>query len=508
MGVEDNILCVKATGSGKTECFIELTRMAREKGVRVAVLVGRDKLVSQTARRMRAVIDDVAVWSAGQDEKRISGVTVISIHSADNLTIPGLRLVICDEAHNLNDGRYAAFLGRHPGVKLVGFTATPWRNGVEIYGEGRRFSRIHYRRGLLKLIEEKFLVPPISKCAPHAFDTKGLEVRGDDFTAKALSNLVDDTGKIRAQLEDAMPRLVDRKKIVWICTDIKHAERVAKAIPENAALIHSQKENNDYAMECFEKGDVRHMVSVMMLSEGYDYPPIDAIVLMRPTRSPTLYVQVVGRGLRPAEGKKDCLVLDYGEVIKNCGPLHEPFTKEFREKSKKEKIEITTKVCPKCLSYVFQEWPCEDCGYKPEPQARDLTQSLKREASSVDILAAQPVRLRVLGVEAKKYTSAKGNACIRLNFKVEGRLWPISQFITSHVFSWRQGKKMIESLQPFEFDNFEECYEACEQLVFELPHGVEVKKDGKYERIERILSGAPDSRLPSEPQNRLLLEEY
>lgn len=483
LALERSVLCVMSTGSGKTECFIELARRAP---VKTAVLMGRDKLVEQTARRMRAVLPDVGVWSASQGEKRTAEKTVVSIHSADQLVIPDLRFIICDEAHNLNDGRYGKFLARHPEAKLAGFTATPWRNGVEIFGEGKRFTRIHYKRGLLQLIADGFLVPPVAKSMPSAFSTKGLKVRGDDFILSDLVRMTSDTGKITTQVADAMPRLTERRKVVWMCTSIEHAEKLAKVIPENCALVHSKNPHNDYAMECFTRGEIRHMVCVMMLSEGWDYPPVDAIVLMRPTRSPVLYVQTVGRGLRPSEGKRDCLVLDYGEVIANCGPLHDPFTR--KERKKKPGLEITVRVCPKCLSYLFQPGPCGDCGHE-ERQERDPLKSLAHAAQDADIMASRgPEELACTSVRAVKYTSKKGNDCIKLEFKCAGRLWPVSMFISEHSFSWSRGRKVIEQLTPFEFTSWRECYEACESLVFDVPPKIEVALENGFQTIKRILS--------------------
>lgn len=505
LAAERNVLCVMSTGSGKTECFIELARRAP---VRTAVLVGRDKLVEQTARRMRAVIDDVGVWSAGQGEKRVAEKTVISIHSADKLTIPGLKFLICDEAHNLNDGRYARFLERHPEAKVAGFTATPWRAGAEIFGAGKRFSRIHYRRGLKTLIDEGFLVPPVAKSMPASFDTRGLKTRGDDFILSDLVKITSDIGKITAQVEDAMPRLTERSKIVWMCTSIEHAEKLAKIIPENCSVVHSKNPHNDYAMECFTAGPIRHMVSVMMLSEGWDFPPVDAIVLMRPTKSPTLYVQSVGRGLRPSEGKKNLLVLDYGEVIRNCGPLHDPYTKTIREKTKKEALTIGVRVCKECLSYIFDGTICGDCGHE-NAEKRDPLKALQSRAMDADIMASrQPEKLECVSVRAVQHMSKSGNNCIKISFTVRGRMWPVSMYISNHSFSWAKGRKIIEGMTPFEFISFKECYDNCEQLVFEAPSAIEVVMENGFETIKRIHRRAPDIDVASAVGSRLLLEEH
>lgn len=499
-------LAVMGTGMGKTETFMALAKKAN---VKTVILVGRNKLVEQTVRRCLAVFDDVGTWGGGL-AKRVAQVTVVSIHSADTLTIPGLRFIICDEAHNLNDGRYARFIDRHPEAKLAGFTATPWRNGSEIFGDDRLFTKCHFKRGILKGIEDGFLVPPVSKAMPVSFDTKGLRVKGDDFKLSDISKLVMNKPKIKAQVIDAMSRLSDRKKVVWMCASIEHATEVRKLIPEEASLVHSKQENNDYQMECFEHGGVRHMVSVMMLSEGYDFPAIDAIVLMRPTRSPTLYVQICGRGLRPSPGKENCLVLDYGEVIKNCGPLHDPLTKEARRKGVSEPLEKTIKVCPNCLSYVdYQATECPDCGHELKVE-RDPLKSLKSEASSSDILGSrEPERKSCMGVTAHKHVArSSGNECIRLDFDI-GAMWPIRMYGSPHPYSWGKMRQVINTLTPWEFTDWQECYDACEDLVFNIPEWVEVEinKNG-FETVKRISDRTRDPNVASDEQAGLFLEEY
>ena len=494
LAVERSVLCVMACGAGKTKCFVELIRRAN---VKTVVLVGRNKLVDQTVDQLRAVVDDVGVWSAAYGEKRIAPVTVVSIHSADKLTIPDLKFIVCDEAHCMNDGRYGRFLERHPNAKLVGFTATPWRDGVEIFGDHMPFKRIHYKRGIKQLIAEGFLVPPVVKATPNGFDTSALKLNsGDDFKLSDIIKLTDDSEKIRAQVADALPRLEGRKKVVWMCATIEHAERVAKAIGSTAALVHSENPHNQYALDTFEGGDVRHMVNVMMLTEGYDFPAIDAVVLMRPTRSPTLAIQTIGRSLRLAPEKKDALILDYGEVIKHCGPIHDPFTKAFRAKVDKERMVISTRVCPKCLSYIHEGTTCPDCNYSIAVE-RDPLKNLTREASLVDLLAdRRPKILKCVAVSAAKYLSKSGNKCILISFSVEGRLMPIKSYISNHPYSWKMGQKLIQEMIPFTFESWQECYDNCEALTFDVPDSVIAKDDNGFEKVERILGRTSDSDIP------------
>lgn len=483
-------LCVAATGAGKTEMFIDIARQARS---RVCVLVGRDKLVEQTARRMRAVIPDTAVWSAGQGEKRIADSTVVSIHSADTLTIDDLGLIIIDEAHNANSGRYARFIERHKSARIAGFTATPWRNAKPIWGEGKLFPSVTYRVELLKLINEGYLVPPVIKAMPEGFDTKGLSVRGGEFVMSELAELTRDGVKIRAQVRDALPRLEDRKKVVWTCTSIEHAQdvfKVLQAMGEHAVLVHSKVRDIDFAMECFERGHLRHAVSVMMLTEGIDIPAVDAICLMRPTRSPTLMTQTIGRGLRLYEGKKDCAILDYGQVIANCGPVNDPYIKEDKPSAaKKEAFKPSIRVCPNCLSYVPVDEPvCPDCGHE-DKKVIDRLRELTRKAAMDAVLAeSEPVEWECSDVMVGQYKSRNGNDCIRLTFNLRHRVSPFHVYGSSHPFSWGKFRQILEALCDFRFDSWQECFDECERLngSLTIPSRVVLKREGQYDKLVRL----------------------
>jgi hypothetical protein len=145
-------------------------------------------------------------------------------------------------------------------------------------------------------------------------------------------------------------------------------------------VIHSQKDNN---IKEFEDGNLRHLVFVSIVSEGYDYPPIDAIVLMRPTRSPVLYVQIVGRGLRPYKDKVNCLVLDYGRVIETLGHISDPLINAG--KKSKGVTEIKMKFCPQCYEYCqLSAQTCPECEYqfsssKKEVNLKNLTSTTNLE---------------------------------------------------------------------------------------------------------------------------------
>jgi len=496
---QDRALCVMATGLGKSLCMIDLARLARKP---VLMLMGRVKLVEQTHRVAKQAGIDTALWSGTHSRRDRAKLTIASIHSADDLDASDVGLIMIDEVHNVDaaEGRYAAFLARHPGVKVAGFTATPWRSGTPIYGEDDSFfSGISYYKGIEWGIANGFLVAPIAKAMPDAWDARGVSLVAGDYSSGELAELVSDEGKIRAQVRDAMIRLEGRKSIVWVCTNIEHAERVWSCIGGNAALMHS-KVDCGHVLPSFIEGRVRHVVSVMMLSEGIDVPRVDAIVLMRPTRSPTLMVQCIGRGLRPFEDKKNCLVLDYGRVIESCGPVNAPFLKDGQRRDKKkeeELLEKTLTVCPECLSYVsLPAKVCGDCGFEFPRLERDVTKALTdKAAEEISIINAEPEMLECRAVTLHRHKARNGNDCLRLDFSVRGRMWPVKAYGSQHPFSWTGFQRVLYELTPFRFDSWQECFDAVEQIGSSLvvPSRVRVEHKNGFEGVTRIEHRASDS---------------
>jgi len=468
-------LLMGATGCGKTNIAIGLC--LKYKNIKTAILMGRDRLVSQTACRFReAIPDGVEVYAAGQGSKSVGRITTISIHSADNLTIKGLQFIIVDEAHNLNEGRYKSFIDRHPGVRVLGITATPWRNSYPIYGEGEFFSSVDYKIDIHSMIKIGQLVPPVTRCLPEAFDVDGVSVRGGDYVLSELTKAINKDGKIEAQIKDALPRLEDRRKIVWTCASIEHAERVGNILSsynESAIVIHSKVRDPDGSIDAFENGPFRHAVTVMMLTEGIDIKCIDAIVLMRPTKSPTLAIQTIGRGLRAFPGKKDCVILDYGRVIESCGPIDSPYIKTKKENGSREKVIVTVRVCKSCFyAYSIKEVKCPDCGHI-EIRDVDETKNLTMRAGQDLLLSdsAPAIGEITFAHIAQHQSRHTNNMCIKINILIVGRIHPVQIYCSNHRSIWEHNKPFIEALSGRAWDNWEECFNSIPKFGAHLKKG-------------------------------------
>lgn len=460
---QNRALIQAATGAGKTEIFIAfLQKLISKQNVRVCVAMERVDLVEQTARRFFKAGLSAGIFCKGLKKKDLSQrVTICSVQSIPKDVF--FDLLIVDEVHHINpeEGRYFRLLSQSK--KVVGFSATPYNSRGLLYGSGKFFPDLTYTIPMKQLIGEGFLVRPIAKKTEHQFDTSQLQVRMGEYTQEGLDALAMDFDKIAAQVKDALPRLEGRKKIAWQCVNIAHSEKLRDELEKTGELctvVHSNLDWDDRvtALRRFTHGDARHITFVSVLTEGFDHPPIDSIVLMRPTRSAVLYVQVVGRGLRPFAGKSDCLVLDYGKVVENLGPVDNPVIKRSG-KQKGEISEAPMKFCPVCFSYLpIAVMCCGDCGHE---FLKDELKNVERKPDENAQLLDVPQVFVADKFSVHDHVSKSGNKCVYISYD--------NGFTDMREYFMEWGKFKLEK--------------RLKSLEGGGEIHVEYKKDGKYNKI-------------------------
>jgi superfamily II DNA or RNA helicase len=299
-------LAVLPTGTGKTQCISELVRksMSVKDDIKIIMLMGRIDLVKQTEKVMHHEIGEksVGVFCGSMNRREIfRPLTLGSIQSIKKQKTHA-DLIIVDEVHHLDadDGAYADFLNSmqtiNPKLKTVGFTATPFRADGLIYGDDMFFKRIAYRKSVKEMILAGWLCEPKMKGSAAEFDVSNLRIRAGEYRQEDVDQLVNNKSKITEQVFDALSKMNERKCVAWACANIDHCENVLHELvrqSESATIVHSKlsSEDREKNLNSFLNGEVRHVVFVSILSEGFNHPPIDCIVMMRPTRSPVLYVQ-------------------------------------------------------------------------------------------------------------------------------------------------------------------------------------------------------------------------
>lgn len=481
-------LCVLPTGSGKSFIITELQRRLAAVNYKSILLLNRELLVKQFLKD----IPTAGVYAAGLNAReREAIITAAMIQSCYREKFEDVRVIFVDETHNLlEEGMYQDFILRHPEAKIVGFTATPYNQHGYIYGDNKFFPRRDYFRSLEAMVADGYLVPPVSvNPIPEQFKTDHIRQGLDDYVLTELEKLVSDKNKARSQVKDALARTKDRKKILWMCLNVEHAEMIRAEI-KDACIVHSKmsKAKQEAERKAFEQGSCRHMVSVMMITEGYDYPPADALVMLRPTRSAKLYVQTVGRVLRLAEGKRDAKILDYGEIIKNLGSVYDPYVTREQKKKAIEENEQTIffsagiRLCPVCFTAnPMKAKECMDCGHTFD-NAVDRHLQLKAAEEEIKRIGTEA---KISDVSLEQYLAKSGNNCVRVNFHSGPLVY--SQYYTAHPFSWGQGRRVLKQLTGWDFETFQEAYDNLEQIIVEnKPLSIMVKRDGRYEKITKI----------------------
>lgn len=482
-------LVVLPPGAGKSIIFSELIAksISVKPDIKVCVLFNRVDLLDQQTERMKSYLkkDIVGQWCGSlnkHDDKQILMSSVQSIYDEDHY----FDLIIIDETHGVDDkaGKYFSFIAeklkKNPKTKIVGFTATPYRYDGYIYGKNRLFDSVTFNKPIEWFIDNGFLVPLVSKQPDFVFDTSKLKIVAGEYSQASVDKLVNGNENfVRQQIADCLARSYGRSKMVWQCANIDHAELVNNLLRksgEESTTVHSNlsRLDRDYNLEQFEYGGVRHMTFVSIVSEGYDYPPIDCIVLMRPTRSAAMYVQTAGRGLRPSEGKSDCLVLDYADVVKSLGPVSDPIIE--RKSKGKGKDEPAVKVCNNCRTHnKLGASACSVCDTPFERPKPPIDKLNKTADETGGLLGRKPDKVMEIGkVVHSEYTSKSGNQCYVIDYQPKG-------------FNFSYGSTGVKEY--FVKDNPWAIVKYQKRMI-ELkmnPTHISYSMDGKYPRVERLI---------------------
>lgn len=397
-------LVVIPTGGGKSLVMGTIIAEALENypAARALVLAHRKELLQQNARAVAQVLPlaPIGIYSAGLGQKdRVSPVIVGGIQSVgrDPYALGAFDLVLIDEAHlvpNEDDTYYRKTVDAlrilNPHVRFVGLTATPYRLGTGLLhrGENALFSDIAYEAGVRDLIEQGYLCRLISRATLAKLDTSGVATRGGEWVPGQLERAVDKDDLTRRVAAEALRLCEGRRKILAFCAGVRHAEHVAEALRAlgvAAQTVHGELTpfEREARLNAFRAGELRCLTSVDVLTTGFDEPSIDAILLLRPTKSTGLYVQMVGRGFRLHPGKTDTLVLDFAQNVARHGPV-DAIEVDERTGTMGEG-DAPTKECPECHELVAAGVrACAGCGHEFPPPVRA---PILPEASGAPILS-------------------------------------------------------------------------------------------------------------------------
>ena len=290
----------------------------------------------------------------------------------------------------------------NPNLRIIGTTATAFRmtTGM-ICGPDNLLNEICYEVGVRELIVQGFLCPLKSKAGKQKADTSGLHIRGGEFIASEVEDLMDDERLVWSACTEIIEQTADRNSVLIFASGVHHAKHIKKVLEqrthqevglvtgdtpalERAELI-ARFKRQPVKADIFgnNKPPLKYMVNVNVLTTGFDAPNIDCVVLLRPTNSPGLYYQMVGRSFRLHPSKEDALVLDFGGNILRHGPVDDLQIKERPGGNG----QAPAKECPQCHSVIHAAYAiCPDCGYEFPPPEREKHDS---KATTASILSGQ-----------------------------------------------------------------------------------------------------------------------
>jgi DNA repair protein RadD len=388
-GNKGNPCLVLPTGSGKSVIIAELCRDALQNWpeTRVLMLTHVKELIEQNYAKMLAVWPNapVGIYSASIGRKQMGEpITFAGIQSVRKKAaeIGHTDLIVVDECHTIShkdEGGYRTLINAlteiNPHLRVVGLTATPWRLGHGRICDGSAlFSDLIEPVSIEELLYLNHLSPLHSKRTDFRLSTAGVHKRGGEFIESELQAAMDTHKNNRETVAEIISRAGDRKAWLIFCTGVKHSEHIAEELTANgipAACITggTPKAERARLLDEFKAGRIQAMTNANVLTTGFDYPDIDLIAFLRPTMSPSLYVQMAGRGLRPKSHTDHCLVLDFAGNVETHGPItnvREP------KKAGEKPGEAPMKVCPECQELVaISARSCPACGCAfPPPEEK------------------------------------------------------------------------------------------------------------------------------------------
>lgn len=366
----DSAVLVLPTGAGKSIIIAELARIAKG---RVLILTHVKELVAQNAQKVGLLTTEASIYAAGLNQKASNGKTVVaSVQSAaralSQFTEP-FSLVIIDECHRISlekTSQYQQLLTylrqQNPQLRLLGLTATPYRLGTGwIYKQHYHGKVGSPEQGIFEQCIFELPIRPLIKqgylTAPTLFD--GLSAQYDfsqikpndngEYPEDKVNNLLNHAGRATTAIIKQLIELShQRQGIIIFAATVRHAEEIFVQLNKEhgnlSAIVTAKTPDNqrDSLIERFKAKELKFLVNVAVLTTGFDAPHVDLIAILRPTASVSLFQQMIGRGLRICEGKKECLVIDYAA---NGYDLYFPEVGQAKPNNKSVPVQVHCPVC-------------------------------------------------------------------------------------------------------------------------------------------------------------------
>ena len=376
------ILLVAPTGSGKTVIASSMMQKANERSNFNLFVAHRRELVMQCSRKLGDFGINHGVIMAQKSPNMMASTQVASIQTfvsrkdKDSFIKPHAQLLILDEAHRSVSGQFKTLLGEYPDAYVIGLTATPIRNDGK--GLGNIYEELVEAGSIQSLTSEGYLVPN-RIVAPSIPDLQKIRIVAGDYEKKALNKKMNTT-KLVGDIVSHWIKFGENRPTIVFATSIAHSKHIANIFNQNGVPSgHIDSKMNELDREKqlanLDSGKIKVLSNCQILSEGWDQPKVSCVILARPTKSYGLYIQQIGRTLRPYPNKKDTLIIDHAGAVYEHGFPEDAgnwslksTTRKEKEKITKEKVEKQPFTCVKC-DQVYKpnkdDYACPNCSFIP-----------------------------------------------------------------------------------------------------------------------------------------------
>lgn len=434
-----------ATGGGKTIIFTTLCReiLTKDSSARICILAHQDVLVQQAADKLLRVWPEARFGIACNNISPIKDfsqpITIGSIQTLASYlqsnTPPLFTHFIIDEVHRLppknQPSQYKSVLDQYTNYQLLGVSGTPFRTvDGKIYEKNVQswFDHLTMSISVSFLQKEGFLTPyRIRVPVDIERELQSVPIMGDDYSRQNLGEVMGKERHLQTAYEALLLHAAERQHIAIYAVNVSHAEALAALFAKNGekvTLVHSKlgKKTIKKAFDDFESGKVRILVSVDMLTTGWDSTAIDCICGCRPTMSLALHLQMCGRGLRLHPGKKDCLILDLAGNVLRHGTPRQPVYSDNENPLQgfvicpacTEANRKGTKRCRACGEILpasqarpqeKDEGPCIQTSVRREKTAKKLPLMDWKECGDIEEFLSKGLHVRPFKATARAYLS-------------------------------------------------------------------------------------------------------
>lgn len=386
-------LLVLPTGCGKTIVFAKVTEDCVRRGDRVLILAHRGELLEQAADKIRqstglgCAVEKAEETCMGSWFRVVVGSVQTMMREKRLGQFPEdyFQTIIIDEAHHCISDRYQKVLNHFSSAKILGVTATPDRGDMRNLGS--YFESLSYEYTLPKAIKEGYLSPIKALTIPLKIDMTGVGVQAGDFKASDISTALDPYLQGIAQ---EMEKYCKDKKTVVFLPLVKTSQKFRDLLNAHgfrAAEVNGDSQDRSEVLEAFDHGEYNVLCNSMLLTEGWDCPSVDCVVVLRPTKVRSLYCQMVGRGTRLSPGKDHLLLLDFlwhTERHELCHPAS--LICQDEEVAKKMTEHIEQAGCPVDIEEAEKTAAEDVVAQREEALAKQLEEMKRRKKKLVDPL--------------------------------------------------------------------------------------------------------------------------